>query len=499
MTLSVSTAVASASVGARPPPLPTVPPEVAQHGNDWPLPGRDYDNSRAVVPSAITTESVSRLQVAWSVPLPGSAGYGNASTTPLIVGNTVYVQDLQSNVRAIDLSSGKVLWIHNYNTFEVGPDGVAVGYGRVYVQKNSQEIAALDAKTGREIWSTRLTLTKTDGIDIQPTVVAGLVLASTTPISVRDQYKGGDRGVLWALDARTGKRVWTFDTVQSKTLWGHPEINSGGGAWYPPAVDLKRGLVYWGIANPAPFSGTAEFPNGSSRPGPNLYTDSLVALHLRTGKLAWFYQETPHDLFDYDFVLTAIANTPGGNLTQRVIGTGKAGHVVALDPINGKKLIDTPVGMHQNDNLKRLTSPTNVLPGEFGGVLTPPAVADGTIYVAAVNAPSTYYPNKTDFFAGATLGQLPGQIEAVDARSGRVLWDTPVDGDPLGGTLVLGDLVLTGTFQGTIIALNRSTGKIVRTMTAPGGINGWPAATHNTIVWPIGIGKSPSLVAYRLS
>jgi hypothetical protein len=80
-----------------------------------------------------------------------------------------------------------------------------------------------------------------------------------------------------------------------------------------------------------------------------------------------------------------------------------------------------------------------------------------------------------------------------------VLWDTHVHGDPLGGTLVLGDLVLTGTFQGTIIALDRSTGKIVRTMTAPGGINGWPAATHDTIVWPIGIGKSPSLVAYRLS
>lgn len=429
--------------------------------------------------------------------MPGASAYGNASTTPLIVGDTVYVQDLQSNVRAIDLTSGTVRWTHAYNSFQIGPNGVAIGYGRVYVAKNSHEIAALDAKTGAELWSTRLTVTATDGIDIQPTVVAGLVLASTVPVSLGGQFKGGDRGVLWALDARTGQRVWTFDTVQSKTLWGHPEINSGGGSWYPPAVDLHRGLVYWGIGNPAPFPGTPEFPNGSSRPGPDLYTSSLVALHLGTGKLAWFFQASPHDLFDHDFQLTAIAD-PGDGSGERVIGTGKSGRVLVFDPITGKRLSDTPVGVHRNDHLTMLTGPTQVLPGLFGGVLTPPAVANGTVYVATLNAPSTHEPNKENFFGGAPLGTMPGEIVAVDAHNGRIRWDTRIAGDPLGGTLVLGNLVLTGTIQGAIVALDRNTGHVVSILTAPGGINGWPAATRDTIVWPIGMGKNPSVVAYRI-
>lgn len=80
-------------------------------------------------------------------------------------------------------------------------------------------------------------------MSIQPTVVDGLVLAATIPISVHGQFKGGDRGVLYALDAATGAKVWSFDTIKSPNLWGHPEINSGGGAWYTPAVDTKRGLV----------------------------------------------------------------------------------------------------------------------------------------------------------------------------------------------------------------------------------------------------------------
>ena len=99
---------------------------------------------------------------------------------------------------------------------------------------------------------------------------------------------------------------WTFDTVKGD-LWGHPEVNSGGGAWYPPAVDRERGLVYVGTANPAPFPGTAEYPNGSSRPGDNLYTDSVVALDLETGEAAsGTTRSTPHDLFDRDQVHTQL-------------------------------------------------------------------------------------------------------------------------------------------------------------------------------------------------
>ena len=478
-------------------PTPMVPPEVADHAAEWPLPGRDYDNSRAQPGSTITTATVDRLAPAWSVALPGAAAYGNASTTPLIVGNTVFVQDLSSNVRAINLATGEVRWSHKYDTFQIGPNGVAVGYGKVYVPTGPNEIAALDLRTGDELWSTRITTTETEGVDIQPTVVAGLVLAATVPVSLKGQYQGGDRGTLWALDAKTGRKVWTFDTIKRGDLWGHPELNSGGGAWFPPAVDVRRGLVYWGVANPAPFVGTPEFPKGSSRPGPNLYTDSIVALHLRTGKLAWYHQGVPHDLFDHDLQLTAIARAAGGS--ESVIGTGKLGRVIAVDPANGRRVSDTPVGIHQNDDADALTGSVEVMPGFFGGVETPPAVADGVVYAPVLNAPSTEEPNVDHSLGGSKLGAMPGEVVAVDAATGKIRWDTKIDGDPLGGALVMGDLVLTGTFQGTIVALDRATGRIVRTLVAPGGINGWPAATRDTIVWPIGNGKTPSLVAYRVS
>jgi outer membrane protein assembly factor BamB len=476
-------------------PAVEVPPQVARSRGEWPVPGGDYANSRAQVDATITSDDIDDLDVAWSVPLEGAGVFGNASTTPVIVDGVVYVQDLQSDVTAVDLDTGAVRWSHEYGLPQVGPNGVAVGYGKVFVTKGMDGIAALDLRTGDELWDTTITATETDGVDIQPLVVDGLVLAATVPVSFAGQFRGGDRGVLWALDADTGERVWTFDTVP-KDLWGDPAVNSGGGAWYPPAVDVDRGLVYWGTANPAPFPGQPSTPNGSSRPGPNPYTDSIVALDVRTGRLVWQHQVSPHDLFDHDLQLTAIVPRDEGD--PLVVGTGKAGRVVAVDAGTGEVVSDTPVGVHENDDLDELTGPTEVLPGLFGGVLTPPAVADGVLFAPTVNAPSLHEPGKENFFGGAPLGTMHGQLVAVDVARGEVVWDTEVPGDPLGGALVVGDLVLTATMQGDILAVDRATGEVVRTIRAPGGVNGWPAATRDTIVWPVAMAQPAALVAYRV-
>ena len=139
------------------------------------------------------------------------------------------------------------------------------------------------------------------------------------------------------------------------------------------------------------------------------------------------------------------------------------------------------------------------MPGLYGGILTPVAVADGIVYSGVVNAPSRVDPAKEDFLGGAKLGVLPGQVVATEAATGRVLWDTRIDGDPLGGALVMSDLVFVGTYQGRIHVLDRATGAIVRTIEAPGGINGWAAATRDTIVWPVGLADPPVLVAYRIA
>jgi outer membrane protein assembly factor BamB len=471
-----------------------VPPEVEAAAADWPLPGRDHANTRAVPEAALTADNVDEVAEVWRAPLEGVGAIGNAATTPLILGDQVLVQDLASNVRVLDRATGELVWEHRVDRSQIGPNGVAVGWGRAYATKGMDEIMALDLATGDELWTAPITATETTGIDIQPQVAAGLVLVSTVPISMAGQYTPGDRGVLHALDADTGEVVWTFDTVEGDDLWGNPDVNSGGGAWFTPAVDPEAGVVYWGIANPAPFPGTPEYPNGSSRPGPNLYTDSVVALDLITGELLWYEQVFEHDLLDRDHVHTMLVRGDDGPL---LVSTGKGGVVLGHDPSTGEVRWRTTVGTHRNDELAELDGPTEVWPGTFGGVITPPAFAEGAVYVATVNAPTMLEPDTTAYI-GSELGIAPGEVVAIDVADGSVQWTTEVDGDPLGGATVVGELVFTGTFQGTLYALDRVTGEIVWQQEAPGGLNGWPAATGDLLVWPIGLADPPVLVAFAL-
>jgi outer membrane protein assembly factor BamB len=453
---------------------------------DWALPGHDYDNSRATKDSAINAGNVARLHVAWSATVGGSL-----STVPIVAGDTIYLQDGGGHVSALDRATGKARWTYDGAGFNIGPFGVALANGLVFAAYQSNGVVALDAHTGKVRWTKKVTSTKSEGLDIQPTVFDGMVYVATVPISVGGIYQGGDRGKVYALDATSGAVRWKFDTIESPDLWGNPSVNSGGGAWYPPAIDPQAGVMYWGVANPAPFPGTTDFPNGSSRPGTNLYTDSTVALDAHTGKLLWYHQVTPHDLFDRDLVHAMIATANGKRV---VIGTGKGGVVVGLDPTNGNALWLTPVGTHHNDQLTSLTGPTEIEPGTYGGVLTPPATADGIVYVAAVNSPVTLKPNEVSYF-GAQMGQQKGVVVAIDAATGKQQWSTQVAGDPLGGVTVVNNLLFTTLVSGQIVAINRATGTIVWTQTLPGGTNGWMSVVGDTLFVPVGNASPPQLVA----
>ena len=320
--------VAGATTGAKKHPDP-VPAEIAAHIGDWPTPHHDYANSRASTSAAgITAANVATLKPAWTLPLPGRGLFGNFASTPLIVGDVAYVQDLESNVLALDVKTGTTKWKASFSQPVIGPNGVGIGYQLVYAVVGRGTVVALDMATGKRRWSRSLTQTKDDGIDIQPTVYDGLVLVSTVPASYKNQvFAPNERGVLFALNAHSGKVVWHFNTVKGN-LWGHPEVNAGGGSWFPPAIDTKRGITYWGTGNPAPWAGTADFPSGSSRPGPNLYTDSVLAIGLHDGKLKWFRQAKAHDLFDHDLQHTLLAD--GANGRALVIASGKGGTVFAL-------------------------------------------------------------------------------------------------------------------------------------------------------------------------
>ena len=494
--LAAAAVLALVGAGCAGPDRAAAPPEAEQFADSWPLPGGDYANTRAVRSLAITPSTVGRLKVAWTAPLPGASVYGNAATTPIAVGDDVLVQDLMSNVRSVDRRTGKVRWVRTFDRSQIGPNGVAVGWGKVFAGTGGTEVTAMDLRTGEVRWRTALPSNGTESVGIQPQVVGRKVLVSTVPVNPeKGGYLGGGRGVLFALDEADGRIDWKFDTVKGADLWGDPATNSGGGAWFPPAVDTRRGLVYWGTGNPAPFPGVPGKPNGSSRPGPNLYTNSVVALRVADGRLEWFHQATPHDLFDHDLMLTAIATTRTGE--EVVVGTGKAGEVIGHDPETGEVRWRTPVGRHRNDDLTELDGPTEVLPGNLGGVISPPAVVGGDVVVAVANIPTTYSP-ATPALDPPELGKLPGEVVSVDAASGRVRWTTELPGDPLGGVLAVGDVLFTATFDGTLYGLDRTNGDIVWRFTAPGGVNGWPAVSHDTIYWPVGVGKDPVLLALAI-
>jgi outer membrane protein assembly factor BamB len=480
-----------------------VPPEVAASVGQWPLPNQNYASTRAASVSPIAASNVNDLAPAWSFAFPVNGFFGAVATNPLVVSDVVYFQDLQSNAYALDLQTGVPIWSHAYGAINFGPNGLAVGYGKVFLPKDPKTVAALDLGTGGELWAVDPTRTPSEGMTIQPLVYDGKLYLSTVPgTGVADFYSGNASGRIHALDVDDGSAVWDFDTVDTMHempphIWGNTTLNSGGGAWYPPSIDTVRGTTYWGTGNPAPFAGTAAFPNGSSRPGPNLYTDSILALDHQTGALDWYQQAKAHDLTDGDFISSPIlATVPiGGTPTDIAIGSGKLGVVYAYDRDTGAVLWSTPVGDHLNDTLDPLPAgSTLVLPGVLGGVETPMAYADGKVFVPVVNLGTSYDPT-VDQVAFVNPNTGTGELVALDASDGSVAWSVSYPAIDIGAATVVNDLVFTATFDGEILAHRIADGAEVWRYSSGEPINSWPAVAGNTILFS----TRSRMLAFRLA
>jgi len=464
------------------------PPEVAAEPDGWTLPNRDLANTRAVTGGPIDASTIDELEEVWTYDVPGDATFGNLTTNPVVVDGQVFVGALDGSTHVVDLDDGEEVWSVARSLSIFGPAGVAVGWGKVYGISTATTVAAHGIEDGEIVWERDLEVAPGNQIDIAPNLIGDCVLVSTQALAA------GSRGTLYALDEADGEIVWQFETVPDD-FWGNPDLNHGGGAWYPPAIDEETGMSYWGTSNPWPSPGNQGFPAGASRPGDNLYTNSLLAID-RGGERQWHHQVFPHDIWDRDMVLAQLVELDGGD--KVVTHTGKGGRVLGYDAENGEVRWDIEVGMHDNDDLTTFTGEITVLPGVLGGVETPAAAADGTMYVAVVNAASTYGSPEDTFNLSPQLGTNPSNLIAIDVESGEIDWQVDIAGDALGGVTVVNDLLLTSTFGGVLLAYDRATGDEVWRRDAGGFVNGSPAVVGDTIVWPISGGAVSHLLTLRL-
>jgi alcohol dehydrogenase (cytochrome c) len=463
-------------------------------GGSWPEPNGDLANTRVATSSTISTANVSGLTQKWSFKLSGAAArsvqaYGSLTSAPIVTGGVVYIQDLDSDVYAISLATGTLRWEYRCDQPEVsgpGPNGVAVAGGRVYGLTPTAAFA-LNAGTGHPAWTDAHLLHSGQGtFGMQPAIANNRVYLGS-------QYGSGPGGgVLIALNAATGAKLWTFNTVTGPEPGVRALGLGAGGVWETPLVS-SDGSVTFGIGNPYQTPAQA-----IAHPARILYTDSDVNLDAATGKLRWYYQGVPDDFKDYDMQASPIAASVGQ--TAVVIGSGKMGIVYEMNAKTGRLRWKTPVGEHNgHDNDGQLAlahqlkikAPYTIAPGSFGGVLTNLASAGNTVYAVTMDLPLTY-PSLKLPTAIKPAGSPRGEIVALSLATGKVEWDTKLPTLPVGAATVSNNLVFTTLYNGVLVAVNRATGMIVSRTTLPASTNSPIAVAGATVIVPAGNPKVKS-------
>ena len=418
-----------------------------RHAGEWPAPNANLASTRAAAGSSIDAASVSRLRVAWRFRFTMHPGFsGVFASTPIVVGGRVYLQDLDSNVYALDLATGRLLWRHRFGDPDGGPNGLGVDDGRVF-GNTDRATFALDAQTGALVWERQLADPPAGDMNIAPVVANGLVYTSTVGLPP------GGKGVVYALDPATGRIRWAFHTVRGR--WTVPIEAGGGGAWWPVSVD-PAGKVYVGTANPYPYGGTPAHPNGGAYLGPGP-VHQLACRARRTDGEDRVVR--PGDAARRARLRLRRLADPVG---RRRLRRGKAGRVIAWNRATGRRLWQTAVGTHLNDTGPLPRRKVTVCPGLLGGVETPMALSAGRLFVPIVDlcmqGSAIGYEN---LYRVDVAGRGTGAVAALDTATGRVLWSRHFPAPTFGCTTVTNDLVVVPTFDGRIYALAAATGRTV--------------------------------------
>lgn len=499
---------------------------------NWTHYGKDLSNTRFQDVDQINPRNVSQLRPAWVFHTHVLDPNATLEVSPIVVDGVMYVTDGHDDVFALDAGNGRMIWEHHpsmlapFSALSVccGLDnrGVAYGNGKIYIARLDGILEALDARNGNLVWQSHvLNFREHYAITMAPQFVNGTVIVGSS---------GGEyiaRGQVVAFDADTGVERWrTFTTGPNSSWAGNSWLHGGGLVWQTPAVDPNLGLVYINTSNAAPDV------NGFLRAGNNLFTSSIVALELPTGHVRWGFQETHHDLWDYDAAQPSLLFTlrKGFEDFPALGECNKNGNYYILDrrtgnplfPVREMRVPDDPDWQHASptqpvSSVEPLV-PLSIIPGtvdvdalprgvKLARQYTPPQEQtfliqpgdDGAcefpgaafsprtkfVYYGARYEPTTYHtfqnntaPNAQGLFLGSSFEeQIPGVRDfgtfgATDTTTGRVVWRINVPQPAKSSLLVAGDLVFFGEGNGRFHGVDAGSGAMLFTFdgtSIPGG------------------------------
>lgn len=452
----------------------------------WPTYNGDYSGRRFSTLSKINDKNIQNLSLAWVYhPETGSSDRnGVMKATPLLVNGVLYFA-MPDHAWAIDARSGRELWHYSWNSrggIHLATRGVGIYGNWLYFETPDCNLVSLNIKDGSERWHKQIC-----DLDLY-------YYASVAPIVMKNHVivgvSGDDfdvPGYLEARDPETGDVQWHWSAVPKpgepgSETWPDADamVHGGGMTWVPCTYDPELNLVYVGTGNPQPVI------SGKGRKGNNLFTESIVALHADTGKMAWHFQSSPHDTHDWDAVQTPVLidGEIDGKPRKLVAQASRNGYFFLLDRTNGKNIVSkeyVKTNWSKGVDAKGQPIPDPAKEPQVDGALVspnqggatnwyPPSFSplSGMFYVNATRAFSVYYiyddDEKPEGWAGNDRGGFAeSMLQAIDYKTGKICWSHKWEGSGVRAGILstAGNLVFTADPSNNFVALNSKTGDLL--------------------------------------
>jgi len=446
---------------------------------DWVYVDHDLAGTRYSHLKEITTSNVSQLVKACTYSFPDKEP---SQTAPIVLAGRMYLTTAHFTV-AVDGADCHVIWSSTYTPHEHEPAtthrGAALADGKIIRGTSDGFLLALDAKDGHTVWSKQIADPKQGYfISMAPLVHGDLVYIGPAGAETAAQ------GWVAAFRVRDGEQVWRFNIVPKDgepgaDTWGPNPASrkhGGGNLWTPMSFDEQKNLLYVPGGNAAPDL------YDDDRPGDNLYTNSLIALDAKTGRLVWYRQFIPHDVHDYDVshVAPVFKASINGSTRNVIASTGKDGLLRLLDRDSKDLIYSVPFTTRSNVEAPVTQTPVRVCPGTLGGqewngssyyakqnLLIVPATDWCAEFSKDATAPDPEKEHTHAFYFGGQTKFDPwsaarGRLTAFDASTGQEKWRYDAAKPMIAGvTTTEGDLIFTGDLAGNLLALDARSGKVL--------------------------------------